>query len=58
MNAQHRRSEAEISELPDEESAVVSAGTIYLKTDGLDGQVTTEGFNQWIDGNGEKVIRK
>jgi hypothetical protein len=45
MNAQHIWSEAEVSELTDEELAAVSAGAIYMKIDGLDGQVTTHGIS-------------
>jgi hypothetical protein len=41
--------EAVCVELRDEELAEVSGGAIYMNFDGVEPQVTTEGFRNWIE---------
>jgi hypothetical protein len=45
----HSAQIAEIRELTPDELDLVSGGAIYMKFGGIDGQVTTEGFDKWID---------
>ena len=38
-------------ELTEEELKPASGGAIYMKWDGIGGQVTTQGFDKWIELN-------
>ncbi len=47
MNAQSTLNEVEV--LTDEELAAVSAGALYMNFDEIKGEVTTNGFKDWIE---------
>jgi hypothetical protein len=49
MKVQHTRSEAEVTELADEELAAVSAGAIFMKYDNTKGEVIPDDHRSWIE---------